>query len=201
MSIEALSKNTADVFNAIITKPDWDKMVLQERVQKILLQARDSVGSPEAYLESLLDNVTFQYAFTNTALAFLTQCIEEERFFPLETFQSIMANVPKQIQESNFLAENMPRVKELVYKGSSLQEQVAHAERFYFHTKVVNDLLVEFIGTFLHTENKNFMVHFLEYSSKVIVDNVMGCCQTFSNHILKELNSAKSGKAESSSIV
>ncbi|WP_042454041.1 hypothetical protein [Neobacillus dielmonensis] len=201
MSVEVLSKNTADVFNAIIRKPNWDKLVLQEAIQKVLLQARDSVSSPEAYLESLIGNVTFQYAYTNASLSFLSECIEEEKFVSPESFQEILANVPTHVRESNFLAENMPRFKEIVYRGSSFEEQVVHAQGIYFHSKFVNDLLVEFIGTFLHPENRSFMGNFMEYASQVVVDTVMHYSQTYASHMLDELNSLNSTKEESSSLV
>ncbi|MBU8919203.1 hypothetical protein BGM25_24475 [Bacillus sp. FJAT-29953] len=188
MSIELLSKNTADVFNAIVREPNWDKTELLEGIKKIILQARDSVGSPEEYLESLLVNVTLQSAYTNTAISFLTECIEEEQFLSHESFQSIMANVPNQVKDSNFIAENMPRFKELVYKGSTSEEHIAYAESVYFHTKLVNDLLIGFIGIFLEPDNRNYMDNYLEYSSKVVVDAVMHYCQTYSNHILEEIN-------------
>jgi uncharacterized membrane protein YwzB len=100
-----------------------------------------------------------------------------------------MADVPRQIQESNFLFENMPRFKELVYKGSTIEEQVFNAERFFLNTKLVNDLLIEFIGTFLHQDNRDYMVNYLEYSSQVVIEAVMHYCQTYSNLILDELNS------------
>ncbi|PLS01902.1 hypothetical protein [Neobacillus cucumis] len=192
MSIELLSKNTAGVFSTLIRQPHWEKVELQEGIKKVLLQIRESASSQEAYLESLLRNVTFQYANTNTAISFLTQCIEEEQFFSQESFHSIMINVPKQVQDSNFIAENMPRFKELVYKGSTMEEQVLHAETFFFHTKLVNDLMVEFIGTFLQPNNREFMVNFLEYSSQVVIDAVMHYCQTYSNLMIEELNSTLS---------
>lgn len=188
MSLELLSKNTADVFNAFIKQPHWNKVELQEGIKKLLLEIRESVGSQEEYLETLLGNVIFQYAHTNTALSFLTECIEEEQFFPQESFQSIMADVPRQIEESNFIIENMPRFKELVYKGSTIEEQVVHAEWFFVHTKLVNNLLVEFIGTFLHLDNRDFMANYLEYSSKVVIDAITQFCETYSNLIIEELN-------------
>lgn len=192
LSIEVLSKNTADIFSAIIREPNWDKVELQEGIRKIFLQARDSVGSPEEYLESLLVNVTLQYAYTNTAIAFLMECIEEEKFLSHESFQSTLVNVPNQVKESNFIAENMPRFKELVYQGSTIEEQVPHAESVYFQTKLVNDLLIGFIGIFLEPNNRNYMENYLEYSSQVVVDAVMNYCQAYSNHILEEINSMNS---------
>jgi hypothetical protein len=194
LSLELLSKNTAEVFHAFISQPHWDKVEREEGIKKVLIRLRDGVDSEEEYLEELLKNVTFQYANTNTAISFLAQCIEEEQFYPLEIFQSIMSDVPKQVQETNFLAENMPRFQQLVYQGSDIKEQVIHAEGVYFHTKLVNDLLVEFIGTFLHPDNRDFMVNFMEYSTKVVIDTVMNLCQTYANHIIEELNAIHSTK-------
>ena len=105
-----------------------------------------------------------------------------------------MADVPKQVQETNFLEENMPRFQQLVYQGSDIKEQVIHAEGVFFHTKLVNDLLVEFIGTFLQPDNRDFMVNFMEYSTKVVIDTVMNLCQTYANHIIEELNTINSTK-------
>lgn len=188
MSKELLSNNTAGVLSAFLNQPQWDKIELQEWIKKVLSQIRDGVGSKEEYLQSLLGNVTFQYANTNTALYFLRQCIEEEQFFSEESFQSIMMNVPKQVEDSNFIAENMNQFKEFVYKGSTIQDQVVNAERFFSHTKLVNQILVEFIGTFLHPDNRDFMTNYLEYSSEVVIDIVMQYCQTYSNHILEQLD-------------
>jgi len=50
LSIEVLSKNTADVFHFIFDNPHWDKMQIQDRIEKVLLQARNRVNSPEEYL-------------------------------------------------------------------------------------------------------------------------------------------------------
>jgi hypothetical protein len=194
LSIELLSKNTAEVFHAFSSQPHWDKVEREEGIKNILTKIREDVGSHEEYLEALLGNVTFHYANTNTAISFFAQCIEEEQFFPLEIFHSIMADVPKQVEETNFIAEYMPRFRELVYKGSSVEEQVVHAEGVFFHTKLVHDLLVEFIGTFLHPNNREFMVNFMEYSSKVVIDTVMNLCQTYANHIIEELNSIHSAR-------
>jgi hypothetical protein len=188
MSMELLSTNTAGFLSALIRQPHWDKVELQDGIQKVLLQLRESASSQEEYLESLLANVTFLYANTSAAISFLTQCIEEEQFFPEESFQSIMVNVPRQVQDSNFLAENMPKFKELVYKGSNVEEQVLHAEMFFFRTKLINDLMVEFTGAFLHPNNRDFMVNFLEYSSQVVIETVMHFCQTYSNLIIEELD-------------
>ena len=189
--MELLSKNTAGIVSALMRQPQWDKAELQEGIKKVLVQIRESAGSEEEYLESLLINVTFQYANTNAAISFLMRCIEEEEFFSHESFQSIMVNVPRQVKDSNFLAENMPRFKELVYKGSTIEEQVIHAESFFFHTKLVNDMLVQFIVAFLQPNNRDFMVNFLEYSSRVVIDTVMHYCETYSNQILDELNTDK----------
>jgi hypothetical protein len=192
MSMELLSKNTAGIVSALIRQPHWDKAEMHERIKTALFQIRESAGSQEEYLESLLRNVTFQYANTNTAISFLTQCIEEEKFLSHDSFQSIMVNVPRQVEDSNFIEENMPRFRELIYKGSTSQERVTHAEGFFIHTKLVNDIMVEFIVAFLQPNNREFMVNFLEYSSGVVIDTVMHYCETFSNHILDELTTVKS---------
>ncbi|MGG3563197.1 hypothetical protein ABES03_16515 [Neobacillus rhizosphaerae] len=194
MSLELLSKNTAEVIHAFISQPHWDKVEREEGVKKVLIKIREGVGSHEEYLKELLEIVTFQYANTNTAISFLAQCIEEEQFFPLEIFHSLMADVPKQVEETNFLEENMPRFQQLVYQGSGVEEQVVHAEGVLFHTKLVNDLLVEFIGTFLHPDNRDFMENFMEYSTKVVIDTVMNLCQAYANHIIEELNAIHSAK-------
>lgn len=188
MSKELLSKNTAGIFSTFLNQPHWGKEEMQEEIKKLFLKIRDGVGSKEEYLHSLLGNVTFQYANTNTALSFLRQCIEEEQFFLQESFQSIMMNVPKQVEDSNFIAENMNQFKEFVYKGSTIQNQVVNAERFFSHTKLVNQMLVEFIGTFLHPDNRDFMANYLEYSSEVVIETVMHYCQTYSNLILEQLD-------------
>ncbi|OLS40693.1 hypothetical protein [Bacillus sp. MRMR6] len=186
MSKEVLAKNTAGVISAVIKQPHWEKEKLQKGLSKVLKQIREGAGSHEEYLESILRNVTYQYANTNTARSFLTQCIEEEKFIPLESFQAIMVDVPRQVKESNFLAENMPRFKELVYQGATPEEQVVHAEKVFYHSKLVNELIVEFIGTFLQPNNQNFMVNFMEYSSTIVVDTVTHYCQSYSNLILEE---------------
>ena len=194
MSIEVLSKNTADIFHSITANPQWDKMQIQDRIGKVLLQARNQVNSPEEYLASLLENVTFQYAYTSTCISFLAECIDEEEFQSQEMFHAILTNVPEQLQESNYIEENMPNFKELVYQGSNLEEQVLHAETVYFHTKLINDLLIEFVGTFLHPNNREYMANYLEYHSQVVVDAVMSYCQSYSNHIIEELNKVNSAE-------
>ncbi|MFJ5762088.1 hypothetical protein ACIQAA_23795 [Neobacillus sp. NPDC093182] len=188
MSKEILSKQTAGVLSAVINQPHWKKDALSQRVIQVLTEMKQAVDSQEAHLETLLRNVTFLIENTNRAKAFLKHCINEEKFVPQETFHTFMLDVPRQVNESNFLAENMPRFKEMVYKGSTKEEQVAHAELVYCNIRLVNDLLIDFIGTFLQPNNKDFMIHFMEYASDVVVDTVMHHCQSISNLILKEIN-------------
>jgi hypothetical protein len=187
LSKEILSKQTAGVISAVINQPHWKKDELSQKMIQVLKEFKQGEDSQDAYLETLLRNVTFLYENTNTAKAFLKHCINEEKLFPQETFHKIMLDVPRQVNESNFLAENMPRFKDVVYKGSTMEEQAAHAEMVYCHTRLVNDLLIDFIGTFLQPNNKEFMIHFLEYASDVVADTVMHHCQNFSNLMLKEI--------------
>jgi hypothetical protein len=41
LSIELLSKNTADVFNAFFSQPNWHKVELEEGIKTLLLQIRE----------------------------------------------------------------------------------------------------------------------------------------------------------------
>jgi hypothetical protein len=194
LSKEVLAKNTAGVLSAVIKQPHWEKEELQKGLQKVLRQIREGAGSDDAYLEAILRNVTYQYANTNTARSILMQCIEEEKFLSKESFQAIMVEVPRKVNESNYLAENMPRFKDIVYKGDTHTEQIVNAEKVFSHSKLVNDLMIEFIGTFLQPDNRNFMVNFMEYSSSIVVDTVTHYCQAYSNQVLEELNLAKSDR-------
>jgi hypothetical protein len=188
LSKEILSKQTAGVLSAVMNQPHWKKAELSQRMIQVLTEMKQAVDSQDAHLETLLRNVTFLIENTNRAIAFLKHCIEEEKFVPQEAFHTLMLDVPRQVNESNFFAVNMPRFKELVYKGSTKEEQVAHAEMVYSNCRLVNDLLIDFIGTFLNPTNKDFMIHYMEYASDVVVDTVMHHCQTYSNLILKEIN-------------
>jgi hypothetical protein len=188
LSKEILSKQTAGVLSAVMNQPHWKKEELPQRLTQVLKEIKQGVNSQEAYLETILKNVTFLIGNTNRAIAFLKHCIDEEKFVPQETFHTLMLDVPRQVNESNFFAENMPRFKDMVYKGSTEEEQVANAEFVYCNVRLVNDLLIDFIGTFLQPNNKDFMIHFLEYASDVVVDTVMHHCQNISNLILKEIN-------------
>ena len=187
MSKEILSKQTAGVLSAVINQPHWKKDELSQRMIQVLKEIKQGVDSEEDYLETLLRNVTFLIENTNRAIAFLKHCIDEEKFVPQKTFHTLMLEVPRQVNESNFLAENMPRYKEMVYKGTTKEEQVAHADLVYCNSRLVNDLLIDFIGTFLHPNNTDFMIHFMEYASDVVVETVLHHCQNISNLILKEI--------------
>jgi hypothetical protein len=187
LSKEILSKQTAGVLSAVINQPHWKKDELPQRMIQVLKEIKQGVDSQETYLETLLRNVTFLIENTNRAIAFLKHCIDEEKFVPQESFHRLMLDIPRQVNESNFLAENMPRYKEMVYKGTTIEEQVAHADLVYCNSRLVNDLLIDFIGTFLHPNNKDFMIHFMEYASDVVVETVLHHCQNISNLILKEI--------------
>lgn len=189
-----IAKQTAGILRAVMNQPHWQKDELQKGFSKALLQIRQSAGSKEIYLESLLRNVTFLFENTNRAKAFLKQCIEEEKFSSQESFHKVMVEVPRQVKESNFLTENMPRFKELVYKGSTIEEQVDHAEMVYFNSKLVNDLMIDFIGTFLHPDNQKPMESYMEYASDVVVDAVFHYCKAFSGFIIEEITSSNVSK-------
>lgn len=186
-----LNKHTAGVLGVVIKQPHWQKDELSNRLKQVLNDMRQNAGSPEVYLESLLRNVTFLIENTNRAISLLKFCVEEEKFMPQENFQQAMLEVPKLVNESNFFAENMPRYKELVYQGSSTEEQVAHGELVYNEIRLVNDMVIDFIGTFLHPNNKEVMSGFMEYASGVVVDTLMQFCKTYSGLMLKELNSTE----------
>lgn len=189
MSKELLNKHTAGVLGAVIKQPHWKKDELSSRLKQVLDEMRHDAGSPEAYLESLLRNVTYLFENTNRAVSLLKFCVEEEKFMTHENFQQAMLEVPKLVNETNFFVENMPRFKELVYKGSTIEAQVAHGELVYSDSKLVNDMVIDFIGTFLHPNNKDIMISFMEYASDVVVDTLMQFCKTYSGLMLKELNS------------
>jgi hypothetical protein len=191
LSKELLNKNIAGVLSVVIDQPHWKKDDLPNRLQQVLEEMRQSAGSQEAYLEILLRNVTYLFENTNRALSLLKHCIEEEKFLTQESFQKFMLEVPKQVHESNFIAENMHRFKELVYKGSMIEEQIANGEMVYSQSKLANDMVIDFIGTFLHPNNNEFMTNFMEYASDVVVSSLMEFCKTYSNLILKEMNSIK----------
>jgi len=184
-----LNKYTAGVLSAVIKQPHWKKDELFNKLKQVLDEMRQNAGSQEVYLESLLRNVTFLFENTNRAISLLKLSIEEEKFMTQESFQQAMLEVPKLVKESNFFVQNMPRFKELVYQGSTIEEQVVHAESVYSDSKLVNDMVIEFIGTFLHPNNKELMINFMEYASDVIVDIVMQYCKTYSSLMLKEMNS------------
>ena len=184
-----LNKYTTGVLSVVIKQPHWKKDELSNRLKQVLDEMRQNAGSQEIYLESLLRNVTFLFENTNRAISLLKLCIEEEKFMTHESFQQAMLEVPKLVKESNFFVQNMPRFKELVYKGSTIEEQVAHAESVYSDSRLVNDMVIDFIGTFLHPNNKEFMINFMEYASDVIVDTVIQYCKSYSSLMLKEINS------------
>ena len=188
MSIELLNKHTAGVLSAVIKQPHWKKDELSSKLKQVLDEMRHDARSQEVYLESLLRNVTFLFENTNRATSLLKVCVEEEKFMTQENFQQAMLEVPKLVSETNFFAENMPRFKELVYKGSTIEEQAAHGELVYCDSKLVNDMVIDFIGTFLHPNNKDFMSNFMEYASDVVVETIMQFCKTYSGLMLKELN-------------
>jgi hypothetical protein len=188
LSKKLLNKHTAGVLGAVINQPHWNKDELSNNLKKVLDEMRENAGSPEAYLDTLLRNVTFLFENTNRALSILKFCVEEEKFITQESFQQAMLEVPKLVKETNFFAENMPRFKELVYKGSTIEDQVANGEFVYCNCKLVNDMVIDFIGTFLQPNNKDFMVNFMEYASEVIGETVMEFCKTYSSLMLKELN-------------
>ena len=181
MSIELLNKHTAGVLGAVIKQPHWKKDELSSKLKQVLVEMRDDAGSQEVYLESLLRNVTFLFENTNRALSLLKVCVEEEKFMTQENFQQAMLEVPRLVSESNFFAKNMPRYKELVYKGSTIEEQTAHGEMVYCDCKLVNDMVIDFIGIFLHPSNKDFMINFMEYASNVVVETVMQFCKTYAS--------------------
>ncbi|NWQ42512.1 hypothetical protein MLOOGBEN_17560 [Bacillus sp. EB106-08-02-XG196] len=191
MSKELLNKHTAGVLGAVIKQPHWQKDELTSRLKQVLDEMRHNAGSQDAYLESLLKNVTFLFENTNRALSLLKVCVEEEKFMTQENFQQAMLEVPKLVNETNFFVENMPRFKDLVYKGSTLEEQEAHGELVYCDIRLVNDMVIDFIGTFLHPNNKDFMINLMEYASDVVVETVMQYCKTYSGLMLKEINTMK----------
>lgn len=189
MSKELLNKHTAGVLGVVIKQPHWKKDELSSRLKQVLDEMRQNAGSQEAYLESLLRNVTFLFENTNRAISLLKFCVEEEKFMTQENFQQAMLEVPKLVNETNFFVENMHRFKDLVYKGSSIEEQATHGELVYCDIKLVNDMVIDFIGTFLHPNNKDIMINFMEYASDVVVETLMQYCKTYSSLMLKELNS------------
>jgi hypothetical protein len=191
LSKELLNKHTAGVLGAVIKQPHWQKDELTSRLKQVLDEMRHNAGSQDAYLESLLKNVTFLFENTNRALSLLKVCVEEEKFMTQENFQQAMLEVPKLVNETNFFVENMPRFKDLVYKGSTLEEQEAHGELVYCDIRLVNDMVIDFIGTFLHPNNKDFMINLMEYASDVVVETVMQYCKTYSGLMLKEINTMK----------
>lgn len=186
MSVEVLSNQTANVISTIMDQPHWKKDAIQSGLKEILVQIRQSVNTHEEYLESLLRNVTILYESTNAVKSFLKHSVDEEMFFSEESFHSFMLEVRSQVTDQSFLTENMPRFEEFVYKGETIQEKEVNAELIFSNCKLINDMYIDFIGIFIHPNNREFMEPFMEYASDVMIETVYQYCTNYSGLLLED---------------
>lgn len=181
MSMEQLTKQTAGVINAVTKQPKWEKDTLQAGIQKILIEKRGKVDSDEAYLESLLNNVAFYMNHTNGMNNFLFQSIEKETFYTPDSFKVYLSNLRTMVSDPAELSKMAEKQRDFVLKGETIADKARHAELAYMTTKIVNDLLLDFLTTFFHPNNREHMQPFMEYSAKVVVETVFKFCNTYAS--------------------
>ncbi len=187
MSMELLTKQTAGVINAVTKQPKWEKEALLEGIQKILVEKRGKVETDEAYLDSLLQNVAFYINHTNGMNNFFFQSIDKETFYTPESFKVYLSNLRTMVKDSEELQKMMDKQRDFVLKGETLEQQTRQAELAYMTTKIVNDLLLDFLMTFYHPNNREPMQPFMEYSAKVVVETVFKFCNTYASLQINQL--------------
>lgn len=187
MSMELLTKQTAGVINAVTKQPKWEKEALLEGIQKILVEKRGKVQSDEAYLDSLLQNVAFYINHTNGMNNFFFQSIDKETFYTPESFKVYLTNLRTMVKDPEELQKMMDKQRDFVLKGETLEQQTRQAELAYMTTKIVNDLLLDFLMTFYHPNNREPMQPFMEYSAKVVVETVFKFCNTYASLQINQL--------------
>lgn len=187
MSMELLTKQTAGVINAVTKQPKWEKEALLEGIQKILVDKREKVDSDEAYLDSLLQNVAFYINHTNGMNNFFFQSIDKETFYTPESFKVYLSNLRTMVKDPEELQKMMDKQRDFVLKGETLEQQTRQAELAYMTTKIVNDLLLDFLMTFYHPNNREPMQPFMEYSAKVVVETVFKFCNTYASLQINQL--------------
>lgn len=187
MSMELLTKQTAGVINAVTKQPKWEKEALLEGIQKILVEKRGKVESDEAYLDSLLQNVAFYINHTNGMNNFFFQSIDKETFYTPESFKVYLTNLRTMVKDPEELQKMMDKQRDFVLKGETLEQQTRQAELAYMTTKIVNDLLLDFLMTFYHPNNRELMQPFMEYSAKVVVETVFKFCNTYASLQINQL--------------
>lgn len=187
MSMELLTKQTAGVINAVTKQPKWEKQALLEGIQKILVEKREKVESDEAYLDSLLQNVAFYINHTNGMNNFFFQSIDKETFYTPESFKVYLSNLRTMVKDPEELQKMMDKQRDFVLKGETLEQQARQAELAYMTTKIVNDLLLDFLMTFYHPNNREPMQPFMEYSAKVVVETVFKFCNTYASLQINQL--------------
>lgn len=187
MSMELLTKQTAGVINAVTKQPKWEKEALLEGIQKILVDKREKVDSDEAYLDSLLQNVAFYINHTNGMNNFFFQSIDKETFYTPESFKVYLSNLRTMVKDPEELQKMMDKQRDFVLKGETIEQQARHAELAYMTTKIVNDLLLDFLMTFYHPNNREPMQPFMEYSAKVVVETVFKFCNTYASLQINQL--------------
>ncbi|MFC4355520.1 hypothetical protein ACFO0S_10700 [Chryseomicrobium palamuruense] len=181
MSMEQLTKQTAGVINAVTKQPKWDKDTLYAGIQKILIEKREKAESDEAYLEMLLNNAAFYIGHTNGMNNFLFQSIDKETFYSPDSFKVYLSNLRTMISDPAEIQKIAERQRAFVLKGETVEEKARHGELAYMTTKIVNDLLLDFLTTFYHPNNKEHMQPFMEYSAKVVVETVFKFCNTYAS--------------------
>jgi len=177
--MELLTKQTAGVINAVTKQPKWEKEALLTGIQKILVEKREKVESDEEYLEGLLKNVAFYINHTNGMNNFFFQSIDKETFYTPDSFKVYLSNMRTMVKNPEELQKMMEKQRDYVLKGETLEERARHAELGYMTTKIVNDLLLDFLTTFYHPNNRDHMKPFMEYSAKVVVETVFKFCNTY----------------------
>lgn len=191
MSMEQLTKQTAGVINAVTKQPKWEKDALQAGIQKILIEKREKLESDEEYLEALLKNAAFYINHTNGMNNFFFQSIDNETFYSPDSFKVYLTNLRTMVNDPNELEKTAERQRDFVLKGETLQEKARHAELAYMTTKIVNDLLLDFLTTFYHPNNQKAMQPFMQYSAKVVVETVFKFCNTYASLQINQLPGKK----------
>jgi hypothetical protein len=177
-----LDKEISQIFDSITNQ--WDRNTIQINIKEILLTKRKRVSDEEAYFNSLCENIAYLTESSYPIKKILESCFQKNMFWDTTNAESCI------MDSQNSIREEMPTLSSIYKKKlrkNSLSESVSEAEFSYAYSKLRNDIEIDFLFAFLHTNNRSFMTPFLNSEPTQFFTTIDRLSDFYTNLLLQNI--------------
>jgi hypothetical protein len=157
----------------------------QNEIRDEFINFEKQVQHPVDHFHLVTDHLVFMVESANLLKSLLGHCIEEEFFPDVNEFQEVFLNAQQKIGEDLINLRN--KYKDLYVLKEDISESIAISQLNYAVYKIKFTIELDFLGTFINPENREFMSEFLEYNRGVFLSTLDKITDSFSASLVQKM--------------